>query len=51
MRQKWLDVIPAMREIGKELGLVDPFQRAPGSVPLAAGRQPDSVAHAEALVS
>ncbi len=45
------DVMPAMREIGKELGLVDPFQRAPGSVPLAAGRQPDSVAHAEALAS
>ena len=45
------DVIPAMRDIGKELGLVDPFQRAPGSVRLAAGRQPDSVAHAEALAS
>jgi hypothetical protein len=28
------DVIPALREHGKELGLVSPFERAPGSVPL-----------------
>jgi alkanesulfonate monooxygenase SsuD/methylene tetrahydromethanopterin reductase-like flavin-dependent oxidoreductase (luciferase family) len=28
------DVIPALREHGKKLGLVSPFERAPGSVPL-----------------
>jgi hypothetical protein len=45
------EIIPAVRDIGKELGLVDPFQRAPGSVPLAAGRQPERVAQADALAS
>jgi alkanesulfonate monooxygenase SsuD/methylene tetrahydromethanopterin reductase-like flavin-dependent oxidoreductase (luciferase family) len=45
------EVMPAMRDIGKELGLADPFQRAPGSVPLAAGREPEPVAKAEALGS
>src|SRR6266404_2941742 len=45
------DVIPAMRDIGKELGLTDPFQRAPGSVKLAAGRQPERVAHPDGLAS
>lgn len=44
-------VIPAVREIGKELGLVDPFQRKPGSVPLAAGRRPEPVAQPEGLAS
>ncbi len=28
------EVLPAVREMGKELGLVDPFQRKPGSRPL-----------------
>jgi len=28
------DVIPALREHGKKLGQVSPFDRAPGSVPL-----------------
>ena len=43
------DVVPALREIGKELGLVNPFQRAPGSVPLAPGRKPESVAQPDRL--
>lgn len=43
------EVIPALREIGKELGLADPFERKPGSIPLAAGRQPESVSHLAAL--
>jgi alkanesulfonate monooxygenase SsuD/methylene tetrahydromethanopterin reductase-like flavin-dependent oxidoreductase (luciferase family) len=45
------DVIPAMRDMGKELGLTDPFQRAPGSVPLASGRKPESVAQPDGLAS
>ena len=45
------DVVPALRETGKQLGLVDPFQRAPGSVPLAKGRTAERVAHAESLAS
>jgi hypothetical protein len=45
------EVMPAMREIGQELGLTDPFQRAPGSQPLAAGRDPEPVAQSEALAS
>jgi alkanesulfonate monooxygenase SsuD/methylene tetrahydromethanopterin reductase-like flavin-dependent oxidoreductase (luciferase family) len=31
------DVIPALREHGKTLGLVDPFAKAPGSTPLSGG--------------
>jgi len=31
------DVIPALREHGKTLGLVDPFTKAPGSTPLSGG--------------
>jgi hypothetical protein len=44
-------VIPAMREMGKELGLTDPFQRAPGSVKLEKGHQPERVAHPDGLAS
>jgi hypothetical protein len=29
------EVVPAMREIGKELGLEDPFSRTPGSVKIS----------------
>lgn len=29
------EVLPAVREMGKELGLVDPYERKPGSRPLA----------------
>ena len=42
------DVIPVMREHGKTLGLVDPFEKKPGSRPLANGR-PDPVSDADAL--
>ena len=42
------DVIPAMREHGKTLGLVDPFEPKPGSRPLANGR-PSPVSDADAL--
>ena len=45
------EVMPAVRSIGKELGLVDPFQRKPGSVPLASGRTPERVAHADMLAA
>jgi len=45
------EVMPAVREIGRELGLTDPFERAPGSVPLPAGREPTPVAQADALGS
>jgi alkanesulfonate monooxygenase SsuD/methylene tetrahydromethanopterin reductase-like flavin-dependent oxidoreductase (luciferase family) len=45
------DVVPAMREIGTELGLVDPFQRTPGSVLLPAGQKPESVARPDRLPS
>ncbi|HLX38406.1 MAG TPA: LLM class flavin-dependent oxidoreductase [Candidatus Binataceae bacterium] len=45
------EVMPAVRSMGKELGLVDPFQRKPGSVPLAAGRTAERVAHAESLAA
>ena len=33
------EVLPAMREIAKGLGIVDPFERAPGSRPLHRGDQ------------
>ncbi len=42
------DVIPALREHGKKLGLVDPFTRAPGSVPLR-GDKPEPVSDPAAL--
>ena len=42
------DVIPVMREHGKTLGLVDPFEKKPGSRPLANGR-PEPVSDADAL--
>jgi alkanesulfonate monooxygenase SsuD/methylene tetrahydromethanopterin reductase-like flavin-dependent oxidoreductase (luciferase family) len=33
------EVLPALRQFGEELNLEDPFQREPGSRPLAAGAQ------------
>ncbi|HEY2483537.1 MAG TPA: LLM class flavin-dependent oxidoreductase [Candidatus Binataceae bacterium] len=45
------EIMPAVRQIGRELGLTDPFERAPGSVPLAAGREPTPVAQVDALGS
>jgi hypothetical protein len=43
--------MPAVREIGKELGLVGPFERAPGSVPLASGKTPVQVAQEDRLAT
>ena len=37
------EVLPAVREMGKELGLVDPFEREPGSRPHLVGTQRDPV--------
>jgi hypothetical protein len=45
------EVLPAVREIGKELGLADPFQIAPGSRPLAASGRPERVGSPEALAA
>ena len=42
------DVIPALRDYGKKLGLVSPFQRTPGSVPLKGGK-PEPVSNPAAL--
>jgi alkanesulfonate monooxygenase SsuD/methylene tetrahydromethanopterin reductase-like flavin-dependent oxidoreductase (luciferase family) len=42
------DVIPALREHGKKLGLVDPFHRTPGSRPLS-GSKPEAVSDPAAL--
>ena len=33
------EVLPAVREYGKELGLLDPFEREPGARPYVAGTQ------------
>ena len=43
------EVMPAVREIGKELGLCSPFEVTPGSRPLKAGQKPTSVGSLEAL--
>jgi len=49
------DVIPALREHGKKLGLISPFERAPGSVPLvretgyATVSNPGALNYSEAL--
>ena len=45
------DVIPAMRDYGKTIGLVDPFKRVPGSRLLRAGVAPEPVSNADALAS
>ena len=45
------EVLPAMREMSKELGLVDPFERKVGSRPLPPSGKPDPVAQAELLAS
>jgi alkanesulfonate monooxygenase SsuD/methylene tetrahydromethanopterin reductase-like flavin-dependent oxidoreductase (luciferase family) len=44
------DVIPALREHGKKLGLVDPFTRLPGSIPLR-GDKPEPVSDPAALAA
>jgi alkanesulfonate monooxygenase SsuD/methylene tetrahydromethanopterin reductase-like flavin-dependent oxidoreductase (luciferase family) len=43
------EVIPQMREIGKELGLTGPFERSPGSVPLGPSGKPEYVGSMEGL--
>ena len=47
MRLMGQEVLPAMREIAKELGIVDPFEREPGSRPHTAGTQRDSLVDLE----
>jgi hypothetical protein len=41
--------MPAVREIGKELGLADPFEVKPGSRPLPSTGKPDRVGSPESL--
>jgi alkanesulfonate monooxygenase SsuD/methylene tetrahydromethanopterin reductase-like flavin-dependent oxidoreductase (luciferase family) len=43
------EVLPAVREIGKELGIVDPYERKSGSRPLAPGTQREQLVSLEAL--
>jgi len=43
------EVLPAIREIAKELGVKDPFERAPGSRPYVAGTYRDSLVDLDAL--
>jgi len=43
------EVLPALREIAKGLGIVDPFERAPGSRPYMAGTKLDALVNLEAL--
>ncbi|MGH8005757.1 MAG: hypothetical protein ACREQ3_01970, partial [Candidatus Binatia bacterium] len=45
------EVIPVLREYAKEIGLVDPFERTPGSVPLRTGVARDPVADRQALAA
>ena len=43
------EVLPAVREIGKELGILDPFERKPGSRAYTTGTQRDQVISLDAL--
>jgi alkanesulfonate monooxygenase SsuD/methylene tetrahydromethanopterin reductase-like flavin-dependent oxidoreductase (luciferase family) len=43
------EVLPAVREIGKELGIVDHFEREPGSRSFVAGTKRDELVSLEAL--
>ncbi len=43
------EVLPAMREYAKELGIKDPFEVEPGSRPYTAGTKRDSLVDLEAL--
>jgi hypothetical protein len=42
-------LLPALKEIGRELGLVSPFDRKPGSRRLSSAGEWQRVARAEAL--
>jgi alkanesulfonate monooxygenase SsuD/methylene tetrahydromethanopterin reductase-like flavin-dependent oxidoreductase (luciferase family) len=44
------EVMPAVRQIGKELNLTSPFEVAPGSRPLPASGKPESVGSLEPLL-
>jgi len=43
------EVLPAVREIGKELGLMDPFERKPGDRPYSEGTKREQIVSLEAL--
>jgi hypothetical protein len=43
------EVLPAVREIGKELGILDPFERKPGSRSHTAGTQREQLISLDAL--
>lgn len=43
------EVLPAVREIGKELGIVDPFERASGSRPFTPGTKREDLVSLEAM--
>jgi len=43
------EVLPAMREIAKGLGIVDPFERQPGSRPFISGAKRDPLVDLDAL--
>jgi alkanesulfonate monooxygenase SsuD/methylene tetrahydromethanopterin reductase-like flavin-dependent oxidoreductase (luciferase family) len=45
------EVIPRMREIGRELGLEGPFERKPGSVPLGPTGRPEYIGSMEGLLA
>jgi hypothetical protein len=49
MRLIATEVMPAVREIGKELGLTSPFEVTPGSRPLQKGMKSQSVGSLEPL--
>jgi len=43
------EVLPAVREISKELGILDPYERDPGSRPYTAGTQREQLVSLDAL--
>ncbi len=43
------EVLPAVREISKELGILDPYERDPGSRPYTSGTQREQLVSLEAL--
>jgi hypothetical protein len=43
------EVLPAVREISKELGILDPFERAPGSRPYTSGTQREQLVSLDAI--
>jgi hypothetical protein len=49
MRLMGTEVLPEMRKIAKELGIVDPFEREPGSRPFTSGTKYEPLVDLEAL--